>query len=131
MSLDKKGTIGAMFGLMKRAERLAYCGSCKTIGAMYGQRARLLLNHDMVFLAELLMEKSGHPEWTAAHRSFNCMAMPKEHPAALEYAATAAVVLAHFQIEDQLLDSGGLRWRAIRRLFSVAYRKAARRLLDS
>ena len=44
-----------MFGIMKRAERLPYCGSCKTIGAMYGQRARLLLNHDMVFLAELLI----------------------------------------------------------------------------
>ena len=70
-----------MFGLMKRAERLAYCGSCKTIGAMYGQRARLLLNH----------EKSGQPQWTEAHRSFNCMAKPKEHAQALQYAATAAV----------------------------------------
>jgi len=120
-----------MFGLMKRAERLAYCGSCKTIGAMYGQRARLLLNHDMVFLAELLMEKSGGPEWTAAHRSFNCMAMPKEHPQALQYAATAAVVLAHFQIEDKIVDSGGWRWRALRRFFSPAYRKAASQLRRS
>ena len=56
MSLDKKGTIDPMFGLIKRADRLAYCGSCKTIGAMYGQRVRLLLNHDMVFLGELLMD---------------------------------------------------------------------------
>jgi hypothetical protein len=110
---------------MKRAGRLPYCGSCKTIGAMYGQKARLLLNHDMVFLAELLMEKSGQPEWTAAHRSFNCMAMPKEHPQALQYAATAAVVLAHFQIEDQIMDSNGWPWRAVRRLFSLSYRKAA------
>jgi hypothetical protein len=30
-----------MFGLMKRADRLAYCGSGNTIGAMYGQPARL------------------------------------------------------------------------------------------
>lgn len=110
---------------MKRAERLAYCGSCKTIGAMYGQRARLLLNHDMVFLGELLTDR---PEWGPAHRSFNCMAMPKEHPAALRYAATAAVVLAHFQIEDHLVDSGGWRWRALKRFFSPAYRKAAREL---
>jgi Family of unknown function (DUF5685) len=111
-----------MFGLMKRAERLAYCGSCKTIGAMYGQRARLVLNHDMVFLGELLM---GEPAWGPAHRSFNCMSMPKEHPAGLKYAATAAVVLAHFQIEDQLADSGRLRWKALKRFFSPAYRKAA------
>ena len=111
-----------MFGLMKRAERLAYCGSCKTIGAMYGQRARLLLNHDMVFLGELLV---GEPAWGPAHRSFNCMSMPKEHPAGLKYAATAAVVLAHFQIEDQLADSGRTRWKALKRFFSPAYRKAA------
>ena len=90
-----------MFGLMKRAERLPYCGSCKTIGAMYGQRARFLLNHDLVFLAELLMGEAD-PEWTPAHRSFNCLSMPKDHPAALRYAATVAVVLAHFQIEDQI-----------------------------
>ena len=116
-----------MFGLMKRAERLAYCGSCKTIGAMYGQRARLLLNHDLVFLAELLME-NGKPEWGAAHKSFNCMAMPKEHPPALKYAATAAVVLAHFQFEDQIADSGRWRWSAAKRFFSPAYRKAAAEL---
>ncbi len=117
-----------MFGLMKRADRLAYCGSCKTIGAMYGQRARLLLNHDMVFLAELLM---GEPEWGPAHRSFNCMAMPKEHPVALQYAATAAVVLAHFQVEDKIVDSDWWAWRAVRRFFSPAYRKAAARLRGS
>src|ERR1035441_1389454 len=111
-----------MFGLMKRAHRLAYCGSCKTIGAMYGQRARLLLNHDMVFLAELLL---GEPEWGPAHRSFNCMAMPREHPRALQYAATAAVVLAHFQIDDQIADSGRRPWKAAKRFFSPAYRQAA------
>jgi hypothetical protein len=117
-----------MFGLMKRAGRLAYCGSCKTMGAMYGQRARFLLNHDMVFLAELLM---GEPEWGPAHRSFNCMAMPKEHPAALQYAATVGVVLAHFQVEDKIADSDRWAWRAIRYLFSMAYRKAAARLRGS
>jgi hypothetical protein len=107
---------------MKRADRLAYCGSCKTIGAMYGQRARLLLNHDMVFLGELLMDA---PQWSPAHRSFNCMAMPKDHPAAFKYAATVAVVLAHFQIDDQIADSGRFHWKAANRLFSPAYRKAA------
>jgi len=116
-----------MFGLMKRSGRLNYCGSCKTLGAMYGQRSRLLLNHDMVFLAELLLDD---PQWTAAHRSFNCMAMPKEHPPALQYAATASVVLAHFQINDQIADSRGWRWRWIKRLFSPAYRKASRRLRE-
>jgi hypothetical protein len=119
---------------MRRAERLSYCGSCKTIGALYGQRARLVLNHDLVFLGELLMARSprsGAPKWTPAHRSFNCMAMPKEHPEALEYAATVAVVLAHFQIEDQLADSKLWRWKQAKRFFSPAYRKAAARLRAS
>ncbi|HTB14577.1 MAG TPA: DUF5685 family protein [Bryobacteraceae bacterium] len=119
-----------MFGLMKRAGRMAYCGSCKTMGALYGHRARLVLNHDTVFLAELLMEISGEPEWSAAHRSFNCMSMPREHPFALEYAATAAVVLAHFQIEDQILDGRGWLWGSVRHFFSPAYRRAARRMRD-
>jgi hypothetical protein len=76
----------------------------------------------MVFLGELLMFE---PEWGPAHRSFNCMAMPKEHPAALRYAATTAVALAHFQIEDRVADSGRLRWKAVKRFFSPAYRKVA------
>lgn len=111
-----------MFGLMKHADRLPYCGCCKTIGALYGQRARLALNHDMVFLAELLMDE---PAWGPAHRSFNCLAMPKEHPPALRDAAAASVVLAHFQIEDQLADSGKWRWKAAKRFFSPSYRRAA------
>lgn len=40
-----------MFGLMKRGPRLPYCGTCKTLGALYGQQARLLLNHNVAFLA--------------------------------------------------------------------------------
>jgi hypothetical protein len=45
----------------------------------------------------------GEPEWGPAHRSLNSMALPKEHPRALQYAATAAVVLAHFQIYGAVL----------------------------
>ena len=101
------------------------------MGAMYGQRSRLLLNHDTVFLAELLLARRGEPEWQTAHRSFNCMAKPKQHPPELEYASTAAVVLAHFQIGDQVEDTGRWRWRALARFFSPAYRKAEARLRTS
>jgi len=45
-----------MFGLMRHAPRLPYCGTCKTMGALYGQRSRVFLSHDVVFLAELLLE---------------------------------------------------------------------------
>jgi len=120
-----------MFGLMRRAPRLPYCGTCKTLGSLYGQRSRLLLNHDTVFLAELLMEQSGQPEWSRAYRSFNCLTLPKSEnamPLALQFAATAAVTIAHFHIADHQVDSGRLRWRVAGRYFSPAYRRAAARL---
>jgi hypothetical protein len=49
-------------------------------------------------------------------------------PLALEYAATAAVVLAHFHIADHRADSKQLRWRLAAKLFSPGYRRAAARL---
>src|SRR5260370_42678979 len=120
-----------MFGLMRRAQRLPYCGTCKTLGSLYGQRSRLLLNHDTVVLAELLMEQSGQPEWNRAYRSFNCLTLPKSEdamPLALQFAATAAVAIAHFHIADHQVDSGLLRWRLAARYFSPTYRRAAARL---
>src|SRR5882762_9674879 len=120
-----------MFGLMRRASRLPYCGTCKTLGSLYGQRSRLLLNHDTVFLAELLMAQSGQPEWNRAYRSFNCMTLPKSGdamPLALRYAATAAVTIAHFHIADHQVDSGRLRWRMAARYFSPTYRRAVAQL---
>ena len=122
-----------MFGLMRRAERMPYCGTCKTLGTLYGQRSRMLLNHDTVFLAELLMEHSGEPDWTPAYRSFNCLSLPRRGeamPLALEYAATAAVVLAHFHIADHRADSKQLRWRFAARFFSPSYRRAAARMKE-
>lgn len=91
---------------------------------MYGQKARLLLNHDTVFLAELLMWRQGEPQWGPEHRSFNCMSMPKAHPEALQFVATVTVALAHFQIEDKIADSGARAWKAVRRFFSLPYRRA-------
>lgn len=115
---------------MKRAPRLPYCGTCKTMGKRYGQRTRMLLNHDTVFLAELLLECGGSPEWSGAYRSFNCMAMPKESdvPLAFDFAAAATVVLAHYRVEDHRLDSGKPHWRMISRLLSPSFRKAVARL---
>lgn len=37
---------------------------------MYGQQARLLLNHDIVFLAEVLLDLAGVPLSSQAYRSF-------------------------------------------------------------
>ncbi|MGH9764653.1 MAG: DUF5685 family protein, partial [Blastocatellia bacterium] len=99
-----------MFGLMKTRmchlegdaklrRRLHYCGTCKTIGRMYGQKSRFLLNHDTVFLAELLSTLSGDSErmqsWNSAYQSYNCLSLPRQDddiPLPLEIAATATLV---------------------------------------
>jgi hypothetical protein len=120
-----------MFGLMRHAPRLPYCGVCKTLGAVYGQRARVLLNHDTVFLAEVLLELGSEPGWNPAYRSFNCLTLPRKNtpiPLALEYTAAVTVALAHFHIADHRRDSKKLKWRLAAKWFSPQYRLAAKRL---
>lgn len=135
-----------MFGLMKvrscslsneaRANRQRhYCGTCKALGSHYGARARLLLNHDTVFLAELLSALS----FSGAHdgglsrslRSFNCLAVPaadKPLPFPLSYAAAAAVTLAEWKLADRFNDSRLHRWRLVQRLYAPCFRSATARL---
>ncbi len=124
-----------MFGLMKHGPRLPYCGTCKTMGAVYGQRTRLLLSHDTAFLAEVLLEAAGVPLSGAAYRSFNCLALPRKTddiPVALRYAAAVTVALAYFRIADHRRDAGKrsrkLRWSLAHHALSRQYRRAAEHL---
>src|SRR6185437_1814610 len=120
-----------MFGLMRHAPRMPYCGTCKTMGALYGQRSRVFLNHDVVFLGELLLEHADLPDWSGAYRSFNCLSLPKradEMPIALQYAAAVNVALAHFHIADHQADSSSSVWRWAARWISPSYRRAAANL---
>ncbi len=116
---------------MRGSARLPYCGTCKTIGARYGQRARMLLNHDTAFLAELLLHYEGSPQWSSPYRSFNCMAKPSEIPELLDYVAAITIVLAHYRVADHLEDSGRWHWRAAERFLSPRFRKAAAQLRAS
>ena len=111
---------------MRGAARLPYCGTCKTLGAIYGHQTRALLNHDTVFLAELLQCISKEQEWSQEYRSFNCLILPQrtEIPVALEFAAAATVVLAHFKIADHQADSNNRLWGLTQNLLSPSYRRA-------
>src|ERR1700754_2855913 len=120
---------------LKRQRRLHYCGTCKTIGSLYGQTSRALLNHDTVFLAELLSALSGADrqldQWHRAYQSYNCLALPPvatAMPLVLQYAATATLTLAEFKLADHLLDSNQRRWRMASRVFSKTFRRAAAQL---
>src|SRR5689334_20060466 len=128
-----------MFGLMRfrcgtdsndqqRRWRMHYCGTCKTIGSRYGQRARLMLNHDAAFLAELLNSLTGvdAEQWPRAYRSWNCLRLPsaQDVPRVLRYTAAANVLLGEYKVRDHEADSRHRRWVWIRRWMSPAFRRA-------
>lgn len=125
-----------MFGFLRhRAQdrrnwRLHYCGTCKTIGTLYGQRSRMLLNHDAAFLAELLDAVAGTDAetWSEEYRSWNCLRMPANPPVLLRYVAAVNVLLGDYKVRDHETDSGARRWRLARRYFSRPFRKARRDL---
>ena len=134
-----------MYGLMRARHcgqsleqsdrhRFHYCGTCKTMGRLYGQRSRLLLNHDAVFLAELLTLLSAEQPASnvdKAYLSYNCLSLPKSRgseddmPLALRLAAAANILLTEFKVADRIKDGGLFRWRLVQRLFSSGFRRAA------
>jgi len=127
-----------MFGLMRAKKcrmsakernfrRLNYCGTCKTIGSIYGQKSRLLLNHDTVFLAEILTALSGEDvsDWQKSYQSYNCLNLPKDKmPVALQFAATTNVILTAFKLADHVFDEGKLRFVLAQKAFSTEFLKA-------
>jgi hypothetical protein len=113
--------------------RLNYCGTCKTLGSLYGQKSRFLLNHDTVFLAETLSALSGEStaDWNKSYRSFNCLSLPRdEMPVALRFAATTNIVLTEFKLADHVADEGKRRHRLARSAFSAEFRAAENLLAD-
>lgn len=137
-----------MFGLMKartcsidddakELRRLQYCGTCKTLGSLYGQKTRFLLNHDMVFLGELLSALGDGVEepmpWDTAFVSRNCLSLPAKDapiPPSLSFAAAATVILAEEKLRDHAADSGRLRWGLGQRLYSGSFDEASRWLKE-
>ncbi len=133
-----------MFGLMraktcgmsadeKHFRRLHYCGTCKTMGSLYGQKSRLLLNHDTVFLAELLTDLSDEKvqAWQKSYQSYNCLSLPKnEMPLSLQFAATTNVILAEFKIADHISDTRQKRFKLAHRIFSKEFLEAEKRLRE-
>jgi hypothetical protein len=131
-----------MFGLMRarccstgdrEAGRLHYCGTCKTMGRLFGQRSRMLLDYDAVFLGELLAALSPQPvAFGSAYTSRSCLALPaaSEIPWSFRYAAAVNVVLADLKLADHQADTRSRVALALRRFFSGAFRKAAGQLRD-
>lgn len=131
-----------MFGLMrakkcgmtgeeKEFRRLNYCGTCKTMGSLYGQKSRFLLNHDTVFLAEILSALSGEnvAGWQKSYQSFNCLSLPRsEMPASLQFAATTNIILTEFKLADHETDERKRRYKLARNAFSSEFQTAEKLL---
>ena len=137
-----------MYGLMRAGlcsrhreranhRRLHYCGTCKTMGRLYGQKSRFLLNNDAVFLAELLSamapEGSPVPDWHRSFQSYNCLSLPggpAEMPLALQVAATVTLVMSEFKVADQLDDGGHGKWKLAHRIYSQSFCAASGRMKE-
>lgn len=145
---SNQSILGAvMFGLMKakicsqpvdlrESRRLAYCGTCKTLGARYGQRTRFLLSHDTVFLAELLdaLEEVRSAQGTdKAFRSFNCLSLPSNPTSApfpLRFAAATTLFISEGMLEDHRQDTPSQLLNASARLLAKPFRQAEADLAD-
>jgi len=137
-----------MYGLMRAGfcssrnerayqRRLHYCGTCKTMGRLYGQKSRFLLNHDAVFLAELLtaLTPNAEPsaEWNASFQSLNCLSLPESSevvPLALQISATTTLIMTEFKIADQLEDGSKGKWKLAQRVYSQSFCDASARMKE-
>ena len=92
----------------KKRYRSVYCGLCQTLGELSGHSGRVLLSHDMTFLALLLSSLEDPEEKT---EKFRCAVHPMKEQAcvrsrAVEYAAGMNLILMDLKCEDQIRDDG-------------------------
>jgi Family of unknown function (DUF5685) len=116
--------------------RLNYCGNCKTIGKIYGQKERLFLNFDTVFLSELLDTLSNDNSKFKHIKPNTCFSLPQninQIPFFLKYTASVNVLLACYKIIDNVVDSRTKIniWRAFKFVEKRNFKKAKNFLKQS
>ena len=115
----------------KDAYQSAYCGLCHALGRRHGWLARMTLQYDFTFLAIVLTAGGSEGEERLCRR---CPVHPFRKPRAcltgewMDAAADQSMILTWHKLSDDVKDHGfftGLPFRAVRRLFRRAYRRAA------
>ncbi len=134
-----------MFGIMKKrcgescdldrkTHRVHYCGTCKSMGKLYGQKSRLLLNFDAVFLAELISITSEEKinDWQETYRTPNCLSSVDEEliPFPLWYSSSVNILLTELKIKDHKVDDASLMWKGLDKLFKNSFLKAKNNLIQ-
>lgn len=131
-----------MFGLMKNTGctqteqqdwyRKHYCGTCKSMGSLYGQRSRMLLNFDCVFLAELLsvIQEVDTKQWDPKLTARNCFSAPETDslPISLQYAADINLIFAEMKVRDNMQDGVQFVWKMAQRFLTKPFSRVHDRL---
>ena len=107
--------------------RRIYCGLCHTLGQLYGQVSRLILNYDFTYLAILLAGEGETRSGRCAVKGFRRRDYRCGDPA-MELAADESVILAYWQLRDGVEDHDwlhGLKYRGLSAALEPAYRKAS------
>jgi len=134
-----------MFGLLKKKNlsqeeyiefRKNYCGICKTIGKLYGQKERLFLNHDIVFLSELLKSITNPKDELLNLKTNSCFDLQKDDysiPLYMNYSASINILLGYYKILDNLQDSKYKIniWQLIKSVETKKFRKAEKFLFEN
>ena len=114
--------------------KAAYCGLCHALKRKYGLLSRFLVNYDFALLAIVLHAMDFSP---CKYERKRCMASPHKRKcicvqnSAVDFTATATVILAYWKICDNIADKSffkGLVYRALKVINGGAYKKAKKEL---
>lgn len=132
-----------MFGLIKykmfskfgiQDFRKCYCGTCKTIGRIYGHKERLTLNTDVVFLSNILLSMNFNDANFDPIEIKKCFKLPQNDriPEILKYCSSINILLLYLKIVDNIQDSKFKIniWVFLKWLESSKFKKAKELLLS-
>ena len=106
--------------------RQAYCGVCRALHARFGQLSRITLNHDLTFMALVLMSLYEPVETTgeATCPVHPLQKQPYTENSYIDYAADMTVALMYFKCLDDAADDDSLPAKAMARALKKGYARA-------
>lgn len=107
-----------------------YCGLCRSLKDNYGIRSRLSLSYDMTFLV-MLLTSLYEPDTQEKHVS--CALHPLQKHLELrnrfsDYGADMNMLCTLYMAQDNILDAGSFKEKAVGNGLSALYRKAFKKL---
>ncbi|NME72360.1 DUF5685 family protein [Flammeovirga aprica] len=111
-----------MFGILKQnlcknanvvhSHHYNYCGTCKSIGTLFGNKSRVFLNNDIVFLSAILNDLSNKNRGCSTEKlDKSCFKLPKKNEVSSVFNFTSSlnIFLTKVKFNDSKEDNGGLK----------------------